>query len=204
MHQALKKYEHAIESLFAYLHKNVGMSWAQLQNLATHFTIRNFDRKSVIVSPGDVDQYFNFIAKGVLRKYIVAGKKEFTLQLSTEGHFIHAELSFFTQKPSDCFIVAIEPAVLFSIRFEDLERLYDEMPGLDKMARLMIGEMYLKKEIRDMSYIRQSPRDRFLHYVERHPDMLQRVSQKYIASYLQIKPETFSRLKHLLKQKPTH
>lgn len=202
MHQEFKKYEQAIEHLFAYLHNNVGMTRDQLYRLAQYFIIRNFDKKAMVVIPGEIDHYFNFIAKGALRKYVISGKNEYTLQLSTEGHFIHAELSFFTQTPSDCFIEAIEPAVLFSIRFEDLEKLYDEMPGLDRMARLMIGEMYLKKEIRDMSYIRQSPRDRFLHYVERHPDMLQRVSQKYIASYLQIKPETFSRLKHLLMNRP--
>lgn len=65
----------------------------------------------------------------------------------------------------------------------------------------MIGEMYVKKSLRDLAHLRLTTRERFLQYVKRHPDMLQRVSQKYIASYLNIKPETFSRLKHLLKQK---
>jgi len=49
------------------------------------------------------------------------------------------------------------------------------------------------------SLIMQSPRDRFLNFVENHQEVLQRVPQKYLASYLNIKPETFSRFKHLLR-----
>ncbi len=201
MHQVFKKYELAIESLYNYLHSKLGMTREQLTRLSSKFTIRHFERKSMMLIPGEVDHYFNFIAKGSVRKYVLAGKKEFTLQLSTEGHFIHAELSFFTRKTSDCFIETIEPTVVFSIKYEDLESMYDEMPELNKLARLMIGEMFLKKEMRDMSYMRNTPRERFLQYVAHHPGMLQRVPQKYIASYLHIKPETFSRLKHLLQQK---
>jgi CRP-like cAMP-binding protein len=155
----------------------------------------------MVVQPGEVDHYFNFIAKGAVRKYLVAGKKEVTLQLSTEGHFIHAELSFFTRQPADCYIETIEPTVFFSIHYDDLEAMYDEMPELNKMARLLISQMYVRKEMRDLAFLRLSAKERFLQYMQRHPDMLQRVSQKYLASYLQIKPETFSRLKHLLRQR---
>ncbi|KYP13129.1 MAG: hypothetical protein A1D16_01355 [Flavihumibacter sp. CACIAM 22H1] len=61
--------------------------------------------------------------------------------------------------------------------------------------------MYIRKELRDLSHLRLTARERFLNYMHKHPDMMQRVSQKYIASYLHIKPETFSRLKHLIRQR---
>jgi hypothetical protein len=44
-----------------------------------------------------------------------------------------------------------------------------------------------------------SPRERFLNFVTKNPELMQRVPQKYLASYLNIKPETFSRFKHLLR-----
>lgn len=199
--QGMKKYEVAIQSLYQYIHAYTGMSAESFAKLSGYFSVRNFDRKTIVVMPGEIDQYFNFILKGVARKYVISGKKEITLQLSTEGHFIHAELSFHTQTPSDCFVETIEPSVLLSITYDDLQKLYVEMPEINKLARLMIGEMYVKKSLRDLAHLRLTTRERFLQYVKRHPDMLQRVSQKYIASYLNIKPETFSRLKHLLKQK---
>ncbi|MBZ5856517.1 Crp/Fnr family transcriptional regulator [Flavihumibacter profundi] len=199
--QAFKQYEKALDALYAYIHSNIGMSRERFNSLSGFFLIRQFKRKTMVVKPGEVDEYFNFIVRGVVRKYIFSGKKEVTLQLSTEGHFIHAESSFFTKAPADCFIEPIEPTVFFSIHYDDLERLYTEIPELNKLARLMIGEMYVKKEMRDLSFLRLSAKERFLQYVTRHPEMLQRVSQKYLASYLHIKPETFSRLKHLLQQK---
>jgi CRP-like cAMP-binding protein len=50
--------------------------------------------------------------------------------------------------------------------------------------------------------MRLDTRERFLQFVERNPELVQRVPQKYLASYLNMKPETFSRLKHLLKKRP--
>ncbi|ULQ53684.1 Crp/Fnr family transcriptional regulator [Flavihumibacter fluvii] len=201
MNKAFNNYAQAAESLYTYLHGHLGMNREQLIMISDRITVRKFDRKCSVITPGEVDHYFNFIITGAARKYVLGGKKEFTIQLATEGHFIHDELSFFTQKPSECYIETIEATEFFSIRYDDLERLYTEMPELNRFARLMLGEMFLKKEIRDTSYMRFTPRERFLQYVEQHPDVLQRVSQKYIASFLHIKPETFSRLKHLLKEK---
>jgi hypothetical protein len=48
--------------------------------------------------------------------------------------------------------------------------------------------------------VKMTPRERFLNFVTRNPELMQRVPQKYLASYLNIKPETFSRFKHLLKE----
>jgi hypothetical protein len=61
--------------------------------------------------------------------------------------------------------------------------------------------MFIKKDKRDFKQLNTTTRERFLEYMQTHPDMLQRVPQKYLASYLNIKPETFSRLKHLLRPK---
>jgi hypothetical protein len=59
----------------------------------------------------------------------------------------------------------------------------------------------MKKDARYFDQLKTPTRDRFLEYINNHPEMLQRVPQKVLASYLNIKPETFSRLKHLLLQK---
>jgi hypothetical protein len=60
--------------------------------------------------------------------------------------------------------------------------------------------LFVKKDARYFSQMNNTTRQRFVHFVKHHPHMMQRVPQKILASYLEIKPETFSRLKHLLKE----
>ncbi|WP_290791946.1 Crp/Fnr family transcriptional regulator [Flavihumibacter sp. UBA7668] len=198
---SLQPYQSAMQQLFGYMNAYCGITKEQFKQLSGYFIVRKLDKKSLLIQPGEVDHYFNYILTGIARKYVLAGKKEITLQLSTEGHFIHAELSFHTGKPADCFVEAIEATTFLAIHKEDLEKLFIEIPILNKLARLMVSEMYIRKELRDLSHLRLTARDRFFNYMHKHPDMMQRVSQKYIASYLNIKPETFSRLKHLIRQR---
>ena len=69
------------------------------------------------------------------------------------------------------------------------------------MGRLVVTAMMILREKWQMQLVKFSPRERFLKFVNRHPALIQRVPQKYLASYLNIQPETFSRFKHLLKEK---
>jgi hypothetical protein len=65
----------------------------------------------------------------------------------------------------------------------------------------MMTDLLLEKENWLLDNYRFTPRERFLRFMQSRPELLQRVPQKYLASYLQMKPETFSRLKHLVGQK---
>jgi CRP-like cAMP-binding protein len=194
-----------VKTYFNHLHQYflqfVPLSKEAFEKLVPYFVIRELDKKTIIVHPGETDDYFNIIAKGLVRKYMVVNKKEITIQLATEGHMIHSEISFNTRMPSDCFIETIEPSVLISMSYENLQKVYANFPEFEKLGRLVITDMFIRKDIRDMTQLKNSTRERFVTYMKKHPDMLQRVPQKYLASYLNIKPETFSRLKHLLKSR---
>jgi DNA-binding MurR/RpiR family transcriptional regulator len=72
---------------------------------------------------------------------------------------------------------------------------------MERLGRLVLTSVMVLKDRWHMNRIRLSPRERFVDFVLKNPDMLQRVPQKYLASYLNIQPETFSRFKHLLKEK---
>ena len=91
--------------------------------------------------------------------------------------------------------------MLVSIRHDRLQEGFEIMPEFEVMGRAIIMEMFIKKDARYFDQLLTSTRDRFIEYMNNHPHMLQRVPQKVLASYLNIKPETFSRLKHLLLQK---
>jgi CRP-like cAMP-binding protein len=118
-----------------------------------------------------------------------------------EGHIIHAHESFYSQHPSEYFIEAIEPTSLVSINYEGLEQIFSSSAKMERMGRLMITFGMIVKERWQLSMIKLTPRERFLYFVEKNPELLQRVPQKYLASFLNIQPETFSRFKHMLKEK---
>lgn len=190
-----------LESVHAYFNKFLPLSNEEFQDLLPFFEIREFDKKEQVVRLGEIDIYYNIILKGLARKYVMVGKKDVTLQLSTEGQMIHSEISFNRQVPSEAIVETIEPTVLLSISYDNLQLVYKLNPRIERLGRLLITHMFVKKDFRDFAQLKKTTRERFLDYMNSHPAMLQRVPQKYIASYLNIKPETFSRLKHLMRMK---
>ena len=143
----------------------------------------------------------NIVVSGLVRKYVRRGKSDITLQLATEGHIVHSEISFLQRVPSPVFVETIEPTTMVSIHHSNYEIALEKMPGADRIGRLLLLAMFVKKDERHYKQLHMTTRERFLEYLKNHPHMLQRVPQKYLASYLNIKPETFSRLKHLVKMK---
>jgi hypothetical protein len=86
-----------------------------------------------------------------------------------------------------------------SIRYENVQYVLENIPAAEQIGRQMMTYLFIKKDAKYFAQLNNTTRQRFLHYLKNHPQMLQRVPQKILASYLEIKPETFSRLKHLLK-----
>ena len=164
-----------------------------------YFEVRSFAKREEVLRYGQTDDYLNLVVKGLLRKYVLVGKNEKTLQLATEGKVILSEVSFHTRIPSNVIIEALEPSVLVSMRYDHVQYVLENIPAAEHIGRQMMTYLFIKKDAKYFAQLNNTTRQRFLHYLKNHPQMLQRVPQKILASYLEIKPETFSRLKHLLK-----
>lgn len=187
---------------FSYLSKFVPVTEDEFKKFIEPYLLeRTFEKKEIVSREGEVEEYLNFIIQGVARKYYLQGNEEVNTQISHEGHLIHAQESFHSRKPSEYFVETIEPTIFISISYSDLEKLYARDIKLERLGRLVITYTMVQKDRWQMQMIKLSPRERFLFFVERHPDLLQRVPQKHLASFLNIQPETFSRFKHLVKLK---
>ncbi len=190
------------ELLLVHLKRFSTISREGIEQLIPYLEIRRFEKKVKLVNLGETEDYLNVVIKGLARKYIPSSiKGEVTLQLATEGHIIQSEISFHRREPSDVVIQTLEPTVLVSIHYDRMQEALNLVPEAEALGRAMIMQMFIKKDARYFEQLNTSTRDRFLEYMNNHPHMLQRVPQKILASYLNIKPETFSRLKHLLFQK---
>ncbi|HWK06020.1 MAG TPA: Crp/Fnr family transcriptional regulator [Puia sp.] len=200
MNKKKSPYQTALDDLYQYLSGFVPLTRSEFSQLLPYIEIREFEKKVKILREGEVEAYLNIVARGLVRKYLPFKNQEVIIQLATEGHIVHSEISFHYQLPSESIVETIEPTVLLSISYDSLEQLYERFPKAERLGRLIISDLFIKKDFRYFDQLRKSTRERFLEYIRTHPHMLQRVPQKYIASYLNIKPETFSRLKHLVKQ----
>ena len=184
-----------------YLSQFVVLADEELDALMNEIEVSSYDKKVRLTDIGDVEMYLHFIVKGLARKYFYKGKDEVITQLAREGELICSSVSFFSAKPSGYIVETIEPTTFYSLHREKLEQLYNRFPNMEKMSRLIITELFLQKEYWELERIRYTTKERFVRFMEDNPDLFQRVPQKYLASYLNIKPETFSRLKHLLRNK---
>ena len=190
----------SVKPFFQYLHKFVDFTEEEFQqNVLPFIKVRRYGKKEMLIRAGEVENYFNFIVKGLARKYYRKGKDQINTQISYEGHIIHSQESFHSRTPSEYFVETIEPTTVISITYDDLEKLYSRSPKMERLGRLVITFTMVLKDRWQMQMIKLNPRERFIYFVNKNPELLQRVPQKFLASYLNIKPETFSRFKHLLR-----
>jgi CRP-like cAMP-binding protein len=161
--------------------------------------VRRFGKKELVTRVGEVENYFNFVVRGLVRKYYRKGHQEINTQISFEGHLILSQESFHSRQPSEYYVETIEPTTFVSITHDDLERVYAQSHKMEHLARVLITYAMVIKDKWQMQLVKMTPRERFLHFVTKNPELMQRVPQKFLASYLNIKPETFSRFKHLLR-----
>jgi len=187
-----------IEYAHRYLQRFMTITIDELKMLLSYCEIRQVEKRTILVKEGEVDNYLNMVVKGLIMKYVRVKKSDMILQLATEGHVIHSEISFLTRSPSLVFVETLEPTIMLSLTYDKMEEALDKFPQGERLGRLILTGMYVKKEESRYFRLLKSARERFLDYVNAHPHMLQRVPQKYLASYLNIKPETFSRMKHLV------
>lgn len=192
----------SIRMFFLFLHKFVDFSEEEFNHIIRPYVlVRDFKKKQLITQAGTVENYINFIAKGLVRKYYKADGQEFVTQLATEGHVVHAQESFHSRTTSEYNVQAIEDCRLVSITYNDLERIYSTGAKMERLGRLVTIFSMIIKERWQRNMLQVAPRERFMEFVSKNPVLLQRVPQKYLASYLNIQPETFSRFKHMLKEK---
>ncbi|HEY8970780.1 MAG TPA: Crp/Fnr family transcriptional regulator [Puia sp.] len=192
-----------LDTLKKYISGFVTLTNEEFALMANELVIRNFDKRELLTRAGEVENYLNFVVKGLVRKYFYKGRTEIITQIAKEGEFVNSSASFLSGNPSPYLVETLEPSTFLSVTRDQLERLYENNPRIERVGRIVITHLFLQREEWEHECLRLDTRERFLRFVENNPDLMQRVPQKYLASYLNMKPETFSRLKHLLQRPRT-
>jgi CRP-like cAMP-binding protein len=189
------------DSLFKFFNQFVPLSSAEFSLIKDKIELRHYGKKEQLIKAGDTELYLYFIIKGFTREFFYKGHQEVVIDVVSEGTITGSVTSFFTGEPSRYFIEAIEPVSALRISKKNLEELYQSHNKWERFGRVLTAHFLLQQERHILDNIRFTIRERFVNFIAEHPGFLLRVPQKYLASYLDIKPETFSRLKHIIKEK---
>ncbi|HET9280208.1 MAG TPA: Crp/Fnr family transcriptional regulator [Flavitalea sp.] len=184
-----------------YLSKYVEISPAEFDNLELLLEARNYDKKVKLIDICEQENYLNFDVKGLARKYFYKGREEVITRIAKEGEVISSSVSFLSNSPSTYVVDTIEPTIFLSLSKQSLEQLYLSHPKWQRAGRLITTDSLIQQENWELDRVKYTTKERFVRFVSANSDLFQRVPQKYLASYLNIQPETFSRLKHFLRKR---
>ena len=148
----------------------------------------------VLTRVGEVEKYMYFVNKGVLRGFFVNGDHEYTHGFSYEGDLSGIPDSFLNQTPSMYFLETMAPCELLRTTFEKLQKAFEQSQEIERLSRKMSERMLLGISKRQVELQCLSAEERFKTFLRRSPHLLQMIPQKHLASYLNMAPETFSRL----------
>ena len=150
---------------------------------------------------GDVCREAAFIESGVFRFYINTEERDATYYFAAETEFICDYPSFLPQLPSDKNIQALEPSEIRVISFDNLKRLYEKMSFGERFGRLIAEEIFVDSIQQLASFYQDKPAIRYENFVRRFPQLVQRLPQYYIASYVGIEPQSLSRIRRRIGSK---
>jgi CRP-like cAMP-binding protein len=188
-----------LADVFTYISKFVMLTDAEKSLLREHVQIMTCFPRQQLTRAGDLEQHIYFIRKGLLRKYFYKGKEEITTLIGMEGDLVCCTVSFLSGEPSEFILETMEASTLLFITKSSLETLFAYSDNFEKMGRLIWLEWLLYREKWDISKMIKTPRELFLLLMKDKPGLLNRIPQKYMASLLNIEPETFSRYKKTLQ-----
>lgn len=190
------------QALYNFLNRFMPLPEEGFAELKKRSSVIHIRKGDIITDAGDTELYLYYVTRGLIREYFYKGAQQVTTDIISENTITGSVTSFFTGAPSHFCLQAMEPCSLVGIHKGSLEELYRSNRYWEKFGRILTAHFLMQQERAILNNTRYTPRERFLQFFTNNTDLLQRVPQKYLASYLQIKPETFSRMKHLLRKTP--
>jgi CRP-like cAMP-binding protein len=174
------------------------------QELIKPFTLKSkelaFQKGELFVKEGEVCRNLLFIHKGIFRYYLLHEGNDFVkdFAVDTQNPFCTAYTSFMLQKPSEIWIEAIEPCLVWSWDISNVLPLFQNNPTWLHFAKLMADQLFYRKEQKEIELIKCSAIERYQHFLVDFPGLSQRIPQYHIANYLGISPESLSRIRSKL------
>lgn len=182
--------------LIAYIEKSLSLTEKESELILERFQPVMLKKKEHLLRAGEVCKFEGFITEGCVRTYYIdENGDEVTLSFAFEEWWVGDIASFNTHTPSCMYIQALENATVYQIDFESKEKLYAEIPALERLFRLLVQRSLTALQNRLIATVSKPAEERYHELISKYPQLPQRVAQRYIASYLGISPEFLSKIR---------
>lgn len=186
--------------LFDFISKYISLTDDEKNAIVSLAIFRSFKKGTTLLKEGQKSNDGYFILKGCIRTYYIIGGEEKTTAFYTEMEALtpHCVIN---KAPSEYYISCVEDTVLI-VSTPDMEtEIFSKFPKFESLCRILAEEFLAKQQINFDEFKTSSPEQRYLNLLQKRPDLIQRVPQHQLASYLGIKPQSLSRLRARILEK---
>jgi CRP-like cAMP-binding protein len=163
---------------------------------------RKVKKKNFLLQEGEICDFEAFMVRGCTRTYCLNKEGVETILLfAIEDWWVSDITSFTERKPSTLFIETLEDCELLTIDYSNKALLFEKVPAFEHMFRILVQRSLGVLQQRYLSSIAQTAEERYLQFLEKYPEVAQRVPQHQIARYIGVSPEFLSKVRSGLYRK---
>jgi len=171
------------------------MSAGLTEKIISVTKVANYPSGTIILKEGQVCDKACLVAQGLVRSYYINDGMDITSRFMDEGFIVTSWISYYTQKPGNEYIEAIEDSTLLCLPYSDIQKLFNDFPEFNIVARRQVEYAFYLSEQRTQMLRKHTAEEKYQFFLDHHPTLLQRVSLKHIATYLGMSQETLSRVR---------
>lgn len=180
--------------LLDFISKYITLNEEEKNALLSLNLFKTVKKGTTLLEEGQKSNETYFVFKGCIRTYYIIDGEEKTTGFYTEMEGVTPP-SVITKTPSEYYVSCVEDTILTITNAEMEAEMNSKFPKFEIMCRKLSEELLAKKQIDFDAFKTSSPEQRYLDLIQKRPDLVQRVPQHQLASFLGIKPQSLSRLR---------
>ncbi len=188
------------DKIFDFISKYITLSEIEKKEFILLNTFKSYKKGTVLLKEGELSNESYFILEGCVRIFYLVEGEEKTTEFYTELEGINPHCVV-DKKPSSYYIACVEDCILTVGNPEMEAIMFEKFPKFEILFRKLSEELFVKQQIDFDSFKTSSPEQRYLNLFQKRPDLVQRVPQHQLASFLGMKPQSLSRLRARILKK---
>ncbi|KAB1230339.1 Crp/Fnr family transcriptional regulator [Chryseobacterium viscerum] len=190
------------ESLKKHIREYIEISDEKLDSYCNAFTLKKLKKKEFLLKEGEIGDFEGFVVSGCFKVFHTNhNASEQILYFGTENWWISDIDSFINNIPSKLTIQALEDSEILLISKADKEKLYSEMPEIERLMRLKFQMSIIALQRRIIDNLSKSSEERYVEFLKAYPKTAHRLTNIQIAAYLGVTPEFISRIRKKMVSK---
>jgi len=188
------------DEIMKFITDYIPLSEEEINIIKEQNLIKTYKKDTLLLSEGELAKECYFILRGCVRSYYLINGEERTTEFYTETQTI-TPVSYVKKQLSEYYLSCLEDCILAVGSPERNKELIEKIPKLESLILQMNSELLVQKQISFDSFKNLSPEMRYLKLLEARPDLLNRVPQYHLATYLGITPVSLSRMRKRISGK---